>query len=215
MNIKYVLFTGTNRNIDHIKAKIPEIFIYNDNEKISHKNAAAKALKYAYDDINDYYVILEDDVLILDNFKKDIEIILTNNTSKEIISLMHISNEYLKAYTNGYRWVKMKTTSWFQGTIIPKQHIIPLINFYNEIPYIKWACVGLSMYCLIYGLSIYMPLPNIIQHNDYKNKKLGNKQRISPIWDELPDNNYKMDNYFIGCTNRSLKQYNNAYKPKY
>jgi hypothetical protein len=215
--MKYVIYTHEARvkYALKLKEKISEAIIHID-MKTGHLNAVKDALRINYEKGCNYVILIEDDVILCENFIESVQKAIDANINRCPLVFFSISDQSKKAYDTGYRWVKMKTNSWAQCIAYPEEIIEDLLKY----PSIntKFSDVWLSMYCLVNKINIMQPLPNFVQHMELKSSignpiTIGGRKRISKVFGSGINENYidSYNNPFISTNNRTLKQYMNAY----
>lgn len=156
-----------------------------------------------YDLNSTHHLVLEDDVQLCNNFiEKVYEIINVNNN--ELISLFHIKNKQIQLFKEKYNYCPMNRISWNQAIILPTKLVIQMFDFIkNDFEY-KWTDDFLTAFCKEYQIPMLLTIPNLVQHILPKNSivgnppKLGNKERISPVFiDDLNKSvNFNKKNIF-------------------
>jgi hypothetical protein len=216
--MKIVIYTHEGR-INHalkLQEQISGSIIHLD-KKTGHLNAVKDALRINYEKGCNYIILIEDDVILCENFISSVEKAINANVNRCPLVFFSISDQSKKAYDQGYRWIKMKTNPWAQCIAYPEEIIQDLLKY----PAIntKFSDVWLSMYCLSNNINMMQPLPNFVQHMELKSSignpiTIGGRKRITKVFGSGINENYQ-DSYntpFISKNNRTLKQYINAYE---
>jgi GR25 family glycosyltransferase involved in LPS biosynthesis len=216
-SMKIVIYTHEARINYALKLQqnIPKAIIHLD-KKTGHLNAVKDALRLNYQKGCNYILLIEDDVILCDNFIQSVEKAIDANINRCPLVFFSISEKSKEAYDKGYRWIKMKTNAWAQCIAYPEEIIEDLLNYPSVNT--KFSDVWLSMYCLINKIDIMQPLPNFVQHKELKSSignpiTIGGRKRISKIFGTGVKENYNntYNNPYVSKNNRTLKQYINAY----
>lgn len=199
----------------NLKKNIPNAIIHLD-KKTGHLNAVKDALRYNYEKGCNYILLIEDDVILCDNFIESVNKAIDANLNRCPLVFFSISEQSKKAYNMGYRWIKMKTNAWAQCIAYPEELIEGLLKY--PVINTKFSDVWLSMYCLSNNINIMQPLPNFVQHMELKSTignpvTVGGRKRITKVFGSGISENYydTYKNPYISKNNRTLKQYIKAY----
>jgi len=134
----------------------------------------------------DYHVIIQDDATLTPNFYQNIENAINSLDQKTLLSLYtgtarpipgRVSAAVNKAADGDM--LRFHQLMWGVGIAIPTDHILPLLEFVENIDLQYDNKIG-EFYCQN-GLPVYYCIPSLVDHDDDRDSLLpGHGREISP-----------------------------------
>lgn len=152
----------------------------------------------------DHICVLQDDILLCDNFKEIVEK-CANNFPSSVFSFYNprLSEDDFSAITP-YR--KVTGCGMYGPAIMMPAKMVPLVFYWGDKVYgqdFKHDDTVIGFFCSVNGIDVMTTVPAIIQHLGHSESMLGynNKRKISKVFCKEPDVNFFDTKQFIRTKN--------------
>lgn len=131
------------------------------------------AWRLAYDPAADWVVILEDDVILIDNFEEHVQDALNNVPREGAVSFYTgtakprpniVRKAVAQGLERGCSWLRSNDLYWGPAVALPAHRVIPMLNFVQRVDRPYDSRIG--YYLRANGLPCFYSLPSLVDHID-------------------------------------------------